>query len=483
MTYRELLPLRQALKADLAPTLGANPARVTPEQFIEALLDRLTMYVGVDVANADLTAVAIDAAGQFLGALEKFPNTPQGFAQFKRWVQLLAQQHHLRISVVAAEATGIYYEALWDYLHAETDCARVLYNARTTEHMGAVLAEKVRNEHIDAYLLAQQVRLGATPEGWLGHDETWLTARECSRIVRDLAKDGNRKKNQFKMYVRRYNPPVYRAFLGAKLWHPAVQTLLQKYFFPEDLVAAGVEAVLAVLEDRSPGRFARAEVEVLLTECQQCYGRIGQRDVVRRRVTELAQDIQTIEQRKRGYLKLGYGRLRQDPQWRPVVKRVRAIIGCGRTLTLGYGRLRQDPQWRPVVKRVRAIIGCGRTLTLGITTEVGPIARFDTGAQLASFLGLTTSKHITKQGSPNGRYAVVKLAEYLARKVPKYIAMYARIKGKKPPRKGHRIALVAIARDFTENVLFDMLKHERPFFKEVEAYRQYRTAHPRSKAA
>lgn len=464
MTYRELLPLRQALKADLAPTLGANLAGVTPEQFLEALLDRLTVYVGVDVANADLTAVAIDAAGQFLGALEKFPNTPRGFAQFKTWAQTLADQHHLRMIVVAAEATGIYYEALWDYLHAETDCARVLYNARTTEHMGEVLAEKVRNEHIDAYLLAQQVRLGATPEGWLGHDETLLSARECSRIVRDLAKDGNRKKNQFKMYVRRYTPPVYRAFPGAKLWQPAVQALLQKYFFPEDLVVAGVDTVLAVLEARSPGRFTRAEVEVLLTECQKCYGRTGQRDVVRQRLTDLAQDIQTIEQRKRSYLKLG------------------------------YGRLRKDPQWRPVVKRVRAIIGCGRTLTLGITTEVGPIARFDTGAQLASFLGLTTSKHIsgttlhkakhiTKQGSPNGRYAVVKLAEYLKRKVPKYTAMYARIKGKKPPRKGHRIALVAIARDFTENVLFDMLKHERPFFKEVEDYRQYRQAHPRPKAA
>jgi|GEM_PF-4661228 len=31
--------------------------------------------------------------------------------------------------------------------------------------------------------------------------------------------------------------------------------------------------------------------------------------------------------------------------------------------------------------------------------------------------------------------------------------MYARIKGKKPPRKGHRVALVAIARDFTESGL------------------------------
>jgi hypothetical protein len=34
--------------------------------------------------------------------------------------------------------------------------------------------------------------------------------------------------------------------------------------------------------------------------------------------------------------------------------------------------------------------------------------------------------------------------------------MYQRIKGRKPPRKGHFIALVAIARDFVSNVLYDM---------------------------
>ena len=111
---------------------------------------------------------------------------------------------------------------------------------------------------------------------------------------------------------------------------------------------------------------------------------------------------------------------------------------------------------------------------------------------MASFLGLTTSKHIsgttlfeskriTKQGSPNGRYAAVNLALHLKRHVPKYQQMYERITNRKPPHKGHFVALVAIARDFIANVLYDMWRNQRPFFEKVEDYRVYRQTHPPSK--
>ena len=120
-----------------------------------------------------------------------------------------------------------------------------------------------------------------------------------------------------------------------------------------------------------------------------------------------------------------------------------------------------------------------------MVSEVGDIQRFPSGAHVASFLGLTTSKHIsgttlfqrkriTKQGSPNGRYAAVNMALHLSQLVPKYQAMYKRIKDRKPPRKGHFVALVAIARDFVTNVLYDMWRYQRPFFLEVDDYRAYR---------
>ena len=84
------------------------------------------------------------------------------------------------------------------------------------------------------------------------------------------------------------------------------------------------------------------------------------------------------------------------------------------------------------------------------------------------------ARHITKQGPPNARFAAVNLAGKLCRYVPKYQQMYQRIKRRKPPRKGHFVALVAIARDFVSNVLYDMWLNQRPFFLEVEEYRAYK---------
>ena len=62
-----------------------------------------------------------------------------------------------------------------------------------------------------------------------------------------------------------------------------------------------------------------------------------------------------------------------------------------------------------------------------------------------------------------------------------YQQMYERITSRKPPHKGHFVALVAIARDFIANVLYDMWRNQRPFFDKVEDYRAYRQTHPRSK--
>jgi transposase len=181
------------------------------------------------------------------------------------------------------------------------------------------------------------------------------------------------------------------------------------------------------------------------------------RDVIRDLVQAHVQDITTFQQRKAYYLKTGYSLIKN----------------------------------RQETKLLRTVKGAGVSNTLALVTEIGDVQRFPSGQHLASFLGLTTSKHIsgttllrakriTKQGSPNGRYAAINLALHLSHRVSRYQAMYQRIKARKPPRKGHFIALVAVARDFVTNVLYDMWRYQRPFFLEVSDYRDYRRKHPRS---
>ena len=155
--YRELQPFREALSHELKASLFPAVAGVDANKLLETYLDRLTMYTGVDVADQTFTALALDAGREILGSLEACPNQPDGFQRFLAWARTLRDQHGLRIIAVAGETTGIYYWALWDFLGEQADVARVLYNPRTTEHMGEVLSKKVRNELVDALLLAEQL--------------------------------------------------------------------------------------------------------------------------------------------------------------------------------------------------------------------------------------------------------------------------------------------------------------------------------------
>jgi hypothetical protein len=317
--------------------------------------------------------------------------------------------------------------------------------------MGEVLSKKVRNELVDALLLAEQLRLGSTPEVLLQEDADILTARYYSRAARDLAQQINRKKNQLRALLRAYCAPLSQVFPGSKLHHPAVYALLQEYLFPDEFVQAGAEALAAILTAHCRDAFSLAESQQLVEACQQSLTRPVGQDVIPHLVHGYIEDITTFQQRKAFYLKTGY-----------------ALI-----------------ENRPETKLLRTVKGAGPSNTLALVSEIGDISRFPSGEHLASFLGLTTSKHvsgttlyhskhITKQGSPNGRYAAVNVAQHLSQRVPRYQAMYQRIKGRKPPRKGHFIALVAIARDFVTNVLYDMWRNMRPFFLTEEEYRKYR---------
>jgi transposase len=455
--YRELQPFREALSQELKASLFPAVAGVDANKLLETYLDRLTMYIGVDVADQTFTALALDAGREILGSLEGCANDPDGFERFITWARQLRDQHGLRIIVVAGETTGIYYWALWDFLGEQPDVARVLYNPRTTEHMGEVLSKKVRNELVDALLLAEQLRLGSTPEVLLQEDADLLTARYYSRAARDLAQQINRKKNQLRALLRAYCPPLSQVFPGSKLHHPAVYTLLQENLFPDEFVQAGAEALATILVAHCDTAFGLAEAQQLIEASRQTLTRPIGRDAIRHLVQAHTEDITTFQRRKAFYLKTGYALIEE----------------------------------RQETKLLRTVKGAGVSNTLALVSEIGDVQRFPSGEHLASFLGLTTSKHIsgttlfrakriTKQGSPNGRYAAVNVALHLTRYVPRYQAMYQRIKGRKPPRKGHFIALVAVARDFVTNVLYDIWRYQRPFFLEVSDYRHYRRKNHRS---
>ena len=53
--YRELQPLRQALSSELKASLPPSGSGIDQEPLLQSYLDRLTLYIGCDVADQTFT--------------------------------------------------------------------------------------------------------------------------------------------------------------------------------------------------------------------------------------------------------------------------------------------------------------------------------------------------------------------------------------------------------------------------------------------
>lgn len=121
------------------------------------------------------------------------------------------------------------------------------------------------------------------------------------------------------------------------------------------------------------------------------------------------------------------------------------------------------------------IPGVGPILALTIISEIGDIGRFHSARHLSSFAGLVSSTsqsgnhtmhgHITKQGSPWLRWALVEAVIHTVNRPGPLRTYYLKMKR----RKGAKIARVACARKLSTYIYY-MLRDGKEF-QEVVSYR------------
>lgn len=106
------------------------------------------MYIGIDIAKLKFDVALLDAANKYKH--KHFKNTPAGFAEFLKWAQSLgAQDAHF-----CMEATGIYYEALANFLFDQRCRVSVVNPAQTAAFAQSGLS-RVKTDKADAKLIAR----------------------------------------------------------------------------------------------------------------------------------------------------------------------------------------------------------------------------------------------------------------------------------------------------------------------------------------
>jgi transposase len=123
---------------------------------------------------------------------------------------------------------------------------------------------------------------------------------------------------------------------------------------------------------------------------------------------------------------------------------------------------------RRALDRLVSIPGVSLVVGAGLLAAIGDVHRFSSAKQLAAYFGLVPSTHqsgdtkyngrITKQGRCEARWLAVEAAEHLRKAPGPMRALYARVAAK----RGHNVAVVAVARKLAE-LVFHLLVRDEDF--------------------
>jgi transposase len=146
-------------------------------------------------------------------------------------------------------------------------------------------------------------------------------------------------------------------------------------------------------------------------------------------------------------------------------------------------QIRRRQAENPIAQTIATIPGISAFGSLAISSRIGAVADFPTGASLANFVGLTPgcrnsgaterAGSITKQGSSMIRYVLGQAVMHALRRDAWLRQWYQRIKR----RRGTSIARVAVMRHLM-TVIHALLKHDLPYIPGgPEAFREVLARH------
>lgn len=388
------------------------------------------IYAGVDVAKADHVIGAVDDRGEEQGKRMPFRNSAAGFERCEEWLEGVAEAPG--DVLVGMEATGHYWMALYAFLVSRGYAVAVIdpVQVRAVRRLRGL--DGVKNDRVDAWLVAEALRIGQ-------YDQTRLATDEVQSL-RTLTR--------------------YRQSLKAELAEVKTQcTCLLDSYFPEfsgvfsDMFGAAGRAVLS--RSPLPSQVARRRADSL------------QRDISgaargSRRVDGKAAELKALAGRSVG-IRLGEGAAAMQIQ--SLVRQMDFLDGeCARFDALIRDLLEQ------VEPLVLTIPGVSYATGAQIVAEVGDVSRFRNAAALVSYAGLNSSVNqsgkfdsgggpITKHGSPYLRRALWLAANRARQYDPSLRAFYER---KRAEGKCHRVAVTAVARKLC-HIVFAVMRDQAPY--------------------
>ena len=388
------------------------------------------IYAGVDVGKADHVIGAVDDCGEEQGKRMPFKNSAAGFERCEEWLEGVAEAPG--DVLVGMEATGHYWMALYAFLVSRGYAVAVIDPVQVRAVRRLKGLDGVKNDRVDAWLVAEALRIGQYDQTRLATDEV-QSLRTLTRYHQALKSELSEVKTQCTCLLDSYFPEFSGVF--------------------SDMFGAAGRAVLS--RSPLPSELARRRTDSL------------QRDISEaargsRRMDGRAAELKALAKRSVG---IRLGEAAASFQVRSLVRQMDFLDGeCAEV----------ERKVRELLERVEPLVltipGVSYTTGAQIVAEIGDIGRFRNAAALVSYAGLNSGVNqsgkfdsgggpITKHGSPYLRRALWLAANRARQYDPSLRAFYER---KRAEGKCHRVAVTAVARKLC-HVVFAVMRDGVPY--------------------
>lgn len=387
------------------------------------------IYAGVDIAKMDHVIGAVDETGAEIAKPMQFKNSEAGFERCIAWLESVAESED--DVFVGMEATGRYWMACFAYLTA-ADYRVCVVNPMQVHAMRKLKSlSGVKNDRIDAWLIAETLRQGDYDQTRLATDEV-QALKQLTRYHQSLKQELATVKTQAICVLDAYFPEY--ASLFSDMFGAASLKVLAECPTPSEVNRKRASTIAKLLSEGSRGRLGEAKAAQVKVSAKSSVGiRLGE-DAAAFQIRAMVSQVEFLN---------------------ATVAKVEAEVASLLA--------RVEPN-------ITTIPGVSTTTGAQIVAEIGDVRRFRSAASIVKYAGLNSGVAesgrfsadgvpITKHGSPYLRRSLWLAANRARQYDPKLKAFYDK---KRREGKPHRVAVTAVARKLC-HVVYAVMRDGEPY--------------------
>ena len=386
-------------------------------------------YIGIDIAKKAHEVCFLDQNGQVLdGNSFKIPNTLSGVDKLQKMLDKYGLTS--KNSQVGMEATGHYWLVLYSWLFEKGFDIKVI-NPIVTDALRNMRVRKVKNDRIDAEIVAKAIMFGEYQETAIADGDTLALRQLCRFRLWQVHSESDLKRKIIALLDQVF--PEYTN-LFSDIFGITSKELLLQYTTPEEMASLSAKKLTLLLSKSSKGHFGQEKAMEIRAVAQSSMGIRIATDAFAFQIRQMVEQLEFIEE-----------------QTALLDQQIEA-----------YMEKLDSP--------VTSIPGIGPVYGAVILSELGNIHRFPSAKQIVSFAGLDaqikesgeftgTQTHISKRGSPYLRRAIWGAAFVASWSDPQLKDYYEHLRARGKP---HRVAVGAVARKLCY-IIFAILSENRPY--------------------